>query len=135
MYSIFAKCWLACSKAAPKVSVVASNDDIADLRARLKAAQRREREAERRAEAAEAQAARAAAAAGRAAAAPVVELQRLRAQLEATAAEADMLRSRLAASERVHSPTRAGRASGSGLAAEMEDVDDAREQQLEAQVH
>ena len=62
-------------------------------------------------------------------------------------AESDMLRSRLEQQEREHSPSRVpaaegqsptgeGRAGGdrSGLAAELEDVDDARVQQLEDKV-
>lgn len=109
-------------------------DDSPELRARLAAAQKKGREAEQRAAAAEAQAAKLAAAASKAAASPMAEVQRLRAQLEAAAAEADILRSRLVALERCRSPRRVGRPPCSGLAAELEDVDESRLRELEEQV-
>lgn len=109
-------------------------DDSPGLHARLAAAHQKEQEAERRAEAAEVRAAKLAAAAGRAAALPSAEVLRLRVQLEAAAAEADMLRSQLAAVERERSPRRSGQLPGSGLAAELEDVDEGRVRQLEEQV-
>ena len=119
--------------------MVVSSPDSPDLRAKLAAAQRREREAARRAEAAEAEAARAADSA--AAAAPVAELRRLRTQLESSQAEADMLRSRLAQRERERSPSRMGgggsgsQVAWSGLASELEEAEEGgRLQQLEAQV-
>ena len=116
-----------CSKA--KLSVVVSGEESPTHQGWLAAALRR-------AEAAEAELARAAAAAGKAAAAPAAEVRRLRAALEASQAEADMLRSGLAAAARARSPSRgAGRRSGGGLGSELEDAaDEARLQQLEAQV-
>lgn len=112
--------------------MVVAGEDSPSLLAKLTAAQRREREAERRAETADAELARAA----KAAAAPSSEARRLRAALEASQAEADVLRSRLGARERQLSPTRmpVGRQMGSGLAADLEDVDGDRAQQLEVQM-
>lgn len=116
-----------------KLSVVVSGDDSPSLASKLAAAQQR-------ADAAEQELARVAAAAGRAAAAPAAEVRRLRAALEASQAEGDMLRSRLAAQERERerSPGRAapptGRRGRSGLASELEEGDEARIQGLELQV-
>ena len=97
---LHAPCLRYCSK--PKLSVVVSGaEEVAALRAKLAAAQRREREAEARAEAAQAETRQAAAAAAAAAAAPAAaETQRLHAWLESAQAESDMLRSRLAQQER-----------------------------------
>ncbi|PRW44309.1 zinc finger DZIP1L-like [Chlorella sorokiniana] len=121
-----------------KFSVVVSGEESPTHQGRLAAALRR-------AEAAEAELPRAAAAAGKAAAAPAAEVRRLRAALEASQAEVDMLRSRLAAAERGRSspsPSRSpspsavpSRRPGRGLGSELEDAaDEARLQQLEAQV-
>lgn len=114
--------------------LVSADDSPSGLPAKLAAAQRQEREAERRAEAAESALGRAT----KAAAAPAAEARRLRAALEAAHAEADMLRSRLGARERQLSPVRAGTPGGKqpcgGLAAEMEDAEDARTQELEAEL-
>lgn len=126
-----------------------SGDESPGLQSKLAAAHRAQREAERRAAAAEMQLAAAAAAAGRAAAAPAAEGRRLRAAQEASQAEADMLRSQLAAEQRgrgrqpreqeeARSPCErsgARRAGGGGLAAQLEDdADEARVQQLEERV-
>lgn len=112
-----------------KLSVVVSGEESPTHQGRLAAALRR-------AEAAEAELARAAAAAGKAAAAPAAEVRRLRAALEASQAEVDMLRSQLAAAERGRSPARSpGGQPGRGLGSQLEEVaDEARVQQLEAEV-
>lgn len=112
-----------------KLSVVVSGEESPTYQGRLAAALRR-------AEAAEAELARAAANAGKAAAAPAAEVRRLRAALEASQAEADILRSRLAAAERGHSPSCASsQQRRRGLGSELEDAaDEAHLQQLEAQL-
>ena len=114
-----------------KLSVTVSGEDSPGLASRLAAAQRR-------AEAAELELARAAAAAGKAAAAPAAETRRLHAALEASQAEVDMLRSRLAAHDRKRSlsqpASHAARPQRCGLAAELDEADDGRAAQLEAQV-